>query len=355
MAYAESKVYYDGSHYIAIPHTERRSRKRPRREEELVEVKESTPKGDDPQNEAKSSPPIIEGEPFRTEIDGVTFEELTEIEDAPFGPPVKKEKKIPPSKLTTRKAVFEEAYAKSRELRKFEREEYIYKALKPCFNDDDTCRMYVVKNIERVQRNLICRRVRMTRKANLQEFNHFCTFTYDSKKHNEDSFRSKLKATLSNFSKRKGWKYIGVWERSPEKQRLHFHGLFYIPDGTMPGMILDIEDYSFNTHKRQITHQNLYFEERFGRNDFEPIDDPSCLGDAIAYLMKYLEKTGEKIVYSKGLPQYFITDILEDDVVCTYGREDAKLLLFDDFSCWDEGVYVGQVSKETIAQLRKAN
>ena len=74
----------------------------------------------------------------------------------------------------------------------------------------------------------------------------------------------------------------------------------------------------------------------------------------MAYLMKYLEKTGEKIVYSKGLPQYFISDILEDDVVCPYGREDAKLLLFDDFSCWDEGVYVGQVGKETIAQLRKA-
>ena len=123
----------------------------------------------------------------------------------------------------------------------------------------------------------------------------------------------------------------------------------------MPGKILDIEDYSFATHKRQITHQNLYFIENFGRNDFEPIDDPTRMGDAMAYLMKYLEKTGEKIVYSKGLPQYFITDILEDDVVCPYGREDAKLLLFDDFSCWDEGVYVGQVGKETIAQLRKAN
>lgn len=38
---------------------------------------------------------------------------------------------------------------------------------------------------------------------------------------------------------RKGWKYVGVWERSPEKQRLHFHGIFYIPEGTMPGMLLE--------------------------------------------------------------------------------------------------------------------
>ena len=29
-------------------------------------------------------------------------------------------------------------------------------------------------------------------------------------------------------------------------------------------------------------------------------------------LMKYLEKTGERIVYSKGLPQFFISDIMDE-------------------------------------------
>lgn len=57
----------------------------------------------------------------------------------------------------------------------------------------------------------------------------------------------------------------------------------------------------------------------------------------------------------KGLPQFFISDIMEDDIVCTIGQEDKKLLLFDDFKCWDEGVNVGTVSKVTIAQLRKSN
>ena len=37
------------------------------------------------------------------------------------------------------------------------------------------------------------------------------------------------------------------------------------------------------------------------------------LGNALAYLMKYIEKTGEKIVYSKGLPQYFISDIMDEE------------------------------------------
>ena len=71
--------------------------------------------------------------------------------------------------------------------------------------------------------------------------------------------------------------------------------------------------------------------------------------------MKYLEKTGEKIVYSKGLPQYFISDILEDDVVCRIGMVEQKLLLFDDFTCFNEGVYIGEVSPEVIKQLRKSN
>ena len=56
------------------------------------------------------------------------------------------------------------------------------------------------------------------------------------------------------------------------------------------------------------------------------------LGEAVAYLTKYMEKTGEKIVYSKGLPQYFISDILDEDVVCTIGQEDGKLLLYDNFN-----------------------
>ena len=81
-----------------------------------------------------------------------------------------------------------------------------------------------------------------------------------------DSFKKGLKKTLANFASRRSWKYVGVWERSPEKQRLHFHGLFNIPQGTMPGAMVEKNDYNFNTHRRQITMQNTYFNEKFGRS-----------------------------------------------------------------------------------------
>ena len=79
------------------------------------------------------------------------------------------------------------------------------------------------------------------------------------------------------------------------------------------------------------------------------------LGDALAYIMKYIEKSGEKIVYSRGLAQFFMSDIMDEDIVCLYGMEEQKFLLYDDFGCWDEGEYIGQVSKETIAKMPKAN
>lgn len=96
----------------------------------------------------------------------------------------------------------------------------------------------------------------------------------------------------------------------------------------------------------------MYFKERFGRNDFEAIEDQTGLRKAMRYIMKYIEKSGERIVYSKGLPQCFISDIMDEDIICPIGMEDQKLLLFDDFNCWDEGCLMGQVSPEVIAQMR---
>ena len=122
----------------------------------------------------------------------------------------------------------------------------------------------------------------------------------------------------------------------------------------MVGEISEHRDYSTKSHEMQTTYQNSYFTERFGRNDFEPLDTHS-LGDATAYLIKYLEKSGERIVYSRNTPTYFISDILDDDVVCTIGQEDRKLLLFDNFSCFADGVYMGEVCREVIAKMPKSN
>ena len=293
MVYEETKVYSDGSHYIAIPKTTRPTRKKKKASKDDIELKEKADK------------------------------------------------------------VFEENKGK----KKVEKKEELIRELTEYFEDENNAKKYADEYMEKRQRNLIERRKRLSRKINIGSWNYFCTFTYDDKLHNEESFRKKLSNCLKKLSHRKGWVYIGVWERSPEKNRLHFHGLFNIPEGAMVGELIEVNDYSFNTHQRQITTQNTYFNERFGRSDFSPIQsNMNAIQDAKRYLMKYLEKSGERVVYSKGTPTYFISDILDEDVVCSMNeKKGIKLILFDDFQCLDEGCYMGQVSPEVIAQMRKAN
>ncbi len=166
-------------------------------------------------------------------------------------------------------------------------QQIITERMLPYFKNRTRTENYVKAQFERKQRNLICRRIRLTRKVNLQEFNYFCTFTYDGAKHTEESFKKKLQDCFKKMCYRRQWKYVGVWERSPEKKRLHFHGLFYIPEGQMVGELIEVNDYSPIKKKVQHTIQNTYFNERFGRSDFEPVNDRRILGESLAYLMKY--------------------------------------------------------------------
>lgn len=344
MPYGECKVYSDGGHFIAIPPTTRPYKPRKKPVEELITVEagaEITETGGEVTDEKNEPVSVTES------CDDKESETVQNTSQKPC-----ESAKI--ERTMTRRELFEELYVKNMSLTRYRRKAEILKGMLPYFKTEEAAQTYVDTQMRRKIRNLIARRVRMMRKVNLQDFNFFVTFTFSDELHTEESFKSGLKSCLKNFSVRKGWKYVGVWERSPKKKRLHFHGLFYIPDGTMPGMLLDVNDYNFNTRRRQITHQNTYFNERFGRSDFEDLDLQN-LGSAIAYIMKYLEKSGEKIVYSKGLPQYFISDIMDEDVVCPYGVDDKKLLLYDDFNCWDEGCLVGRVSKDVIKQLRKSN
>ncbi len=291
MAYEEAKVYFDGSHYIAIPKHDRPASKR-----------------------------------------GACNIELEE-----------------------KKAAFEKAYRSAKARKRNEKVTEIAAAIQPHFENPDEARAFVLANLQRMKRNMIVRRMRLARKINMDTWNYFCTFTYDDQKHTEESFKKSLSNCFKKLCHRKEWVYIGVWERAPETGRLHFHGIFYIPEGGMVGQLEKHRDYSFATRSRKVTLQNTYFNRRFGRSDFSPIDCRQQLGSAMAYLMKYIAKSQERIVYSRGTHAYFISDILDNDVACTMGEDDPRLILFDNFSCFDKGVYVGQVSPEVIQQMPKSN
>ena len=259
------------------------------------------------------------------------------------------------NKEIEQKEQFETAYRESQKLPRKERKEYVQKAMEETIPDKKARKEYVDKNNERKEINTIRRKVRLYRKAYLQEWNYFCTFTFSDKLHTEESFRKSLRNTLKHFVNRKGWKHIGVWERGGDTNRLHFHGIFYIPPDGMVGEIVETKDYSTTDHKMQTAHQNTYFLKRYGRNDFDPIGSSMDVRQSIAYLMKYIEKSGEKLIYGGKLPAYFESDVLDEDILCPYGIEDKKAILADDFLCMVDGEVMGKVSPEVIAKMPKVN
>ena len=294
MAYEKAKVYFDGGHYIAIP-KENFCRNTSNGKRANAKVEQNSPK-----------------------------------------------------------QKFEQAFEESRELPKKERKEYIQEVMKDCFNNSQETTDFVQKELERKRTNSNKRKTRLYRKVYLQEWNYFVTITYNDKLLNEDTFRVKLRNTLKHLVSRKKWKYIGVFERSPNK-RLHFHGIFYIPENAMIGTLEKVIDYDTRKHRKQTTFQNTHFLKQFGRNDFQALGRREEVIFSVRYLMKYIETSNEKLIYGGKLPTYFIADIDDEDIVCLIGNGDKKALLFDDFTLWDDWCLVGKVSNETIKQMPKTN
>ena len=258
-------------------------------------------------------------------------------------------------KETEKKAQFEAAYKESQQLPRKERKAYMRKAMGEAIPNKEQRNEYIEQNNKRKKTNAIRRKVRLSRKAYLQQWSYFCTFTFSDEKHTEESFRKSLRNTLKHLVARKGWKHIGVWERGGDTNRLHFHGIFYIPLGGMVGEIVETKDYNTKDRRMQTAHQNTYFLERYGRNDFQALGSQQEVQRSLGYLMKYMEKSGERIIYGGKLPTYFVSDVADEDILCPYGIDDRKAILADDFLCMVDGEVMGKVSPEVIEKMPKVN
>lgn len=297
MSYRAAKISFDGSHYIATP-------------------KENFPQGHKRRRAAR----------------------LLSVEEI------------------EKKEQFEAAYKEGQQLPRKERKEFMRKAMEEAIPDKERRQEYIERQNERKKVNAIRRKVRLSKKVNLQrEWSYFCTFTFSDEKHTEESFRKSLRNTLKHLVNRKGWKHIGVWERGSETGRLHFHGIFYIPSGGMVGEIVETKDYNTKDHRMQTAHQNTYFFERYGRNDFQPLGSTEEVQHSLGYLMKYIEKSGEKLIYGGKLPTYFVSDVIDEDILAPYGIDDRKAILADDFLCMADGEVMGKVSPEVIEKMPKVN
>ena len=89
----------------------------------------------------------------------------------------------------------------------------------------------------------------------------------------------------------------------------------------------------------QVTYPNTFFEEAFGRNDFKELDEMELKnGNAIDYLLKYISKTGERIVYSRDIPTEVCMKLPAREIVVSMLDFVRKFVLFDDTVKWERDV-----------------
>ena len=205
MFYKDAKVYNDGSHYIAIPHTSN-----PCKRKRVVETPVEVPEGTQTISISSDEPEMQEimSQEIKDEWD-FTDMTLVESDDMPFDVEPQK----PKNKYVKRSDVFEKLYDESDGMSKNARHKFLCEGMRPYFTKEQDADAYVDSKLDAKLRNLIARKTRFIRKAYLNDFNYFVTFTYDDTKHNEASFRKKLLNTLSHLQARKGWRYMGVWEQ----------------------------------------------------------------------------------------------------------------------------------------------
>lgn len=375
MWYPNAKVYHNGSHFIGIPHTTNRRKKRPKPQEKVFVVSEDENGENVKEEGAVHSAPILptleeidEDDaayydcPFEEEIEQY-YKNKKELEktnkdnvNADTVAPFKKKPRSIKTKRVTRGGEFNRLYEECKNMKVKAQKKFLMKGLRRLFPSEKATEHYVDRKLLDKYRALVERRKRFMRKAFLNDFDYFVTFTYSDEKHTEETFRKRLMKTLQNYASRSAWKYMGVWERGGETNRLHFHALLKIPEGTMPGELKEVVDFNMKTHRQKKTVQNTFFNKKFGRCDFEKIlKNPRAYIQAVEYILKYISKTGERIVYSRKLPMYLYSDINEEDVMCRTGLEDRKLVLHDKFGCWDEGEYLGAMSEETKKLMRSTS
>lgn len=341
--YPNCKVRFDGSHYVATPHTTNPTIRKKREEEKItVSVKD----GKYVLNETLSKP---------VNSEQVADKQVCETkEKSPSNVIDEPETSV---RQMTLKEIFDNLYDGYLSLKPKERKRAIYEDMQPLFNSEKDLEIFVENNCFRRWRNIVVRRQRFARKAYNQQFGWFATFTYSDEKHTEESFKQRLLETLRHLATRRNWLYMGVWERGKDTNRLHFHALVYAPDNEMVGELEEVTDYNKKTGRRKTFLQNTFFRDKFGRNEFDDISISNRVyGQAIGYVMKYMEKNNAKAVYSRGLYEYFRSDIDGKDVVAKMSVLDEtniKLILDDKFTCWEEGALVGEVSRDTIAQMPK--
>lgn len=317
MAYENCKIYFDGSHHVAIiPREQKRAFRSHAKPDEFA---------------------VVAGELDDRYIRTVDFDDA-----------------IPVDRITTRDDEFDRFFGGLAGCSDSTKQEALTTLMAPMFDSVEHAAGFVAGKLKNKRQARQARSTRFRRKAYLNTFTFYATFTYDDAKCSYIEFDRQLRVFLNNMACRHGWKVMMVPEWGKDNNRYHFHALVAIPKGAhIPGEFKRYRSYNKNRRRMVEVCENTYFAERWGRNDWQSLGNmPKSESDrAVSYIIKYLTKTDAPIYYSRGLPTFILSDIRGEDIIAQFWRDDKKAVLFDDWHCFYNDIDVGSYQDDYLDLL----
>ena len=74
-------------------------------------------------------------------------------------------------------------------------------------------------------------------------------------------------------------------------------------------------------------------------------------GRTLDYILKYIGKTGERIVYSRGIPTEIYREVKDDEIITEMQDYGTKYILWDNVISWERDIMRYQRRQMTIADL----
>lgn len=311
--YYDCKVYFDGSGYTAILPSEHKRIHKSKHDEDLFGV---LPDG--------SYMPLSQADPD-------SFD-----------------------RITSTKSEFDVWFESLKGYKEDDVKESLSILMRPFFESEDEAKNYVERKLINKSIARQARSTRFHRKAYLNSFSFYCTFTYDDTKCTYDEFDKTLRIFFNNQACRNGWKIMMVPEWGKENERYHLHALISIPKGSpIPGDFVKRKVYNKKKRRMVDVSENTYFSARWGLNDWQSLSDmpKSEKRRVVGYVVKYLTKTDASVYYSRGLPTFIKTHIRAEDILDRIWRHECKAVLFDDWHCFYDDQDVGEYDDDYLSIL----
>lgn len=207
--------------------------------------------------------------------------------------------------------------------------------------ENEPCPIFISRKLWNMTASYHERKKRFFRKKDQVRWTAWITITYSNEKFkSEDEFCQTLKTFFKNKAApdRGHWLVMGKFEHGEIRGRLHFHGFFYIPQGTGSRELVNQSKYSDKDGMWHNYKADKELLEKFGDNEYEDITDATqkdihAMAKYTDKMTRYMDKGG-KVFYSRHIPMDFELDVLGKEIFTKFTSIHKRGIMR--YVMWDE-------------------